>query len=103
MGVAYATDPEGLYEKASSYVLADSHEVLVWWQDGGIASLASINSSISIAPDGVNFEVAKTGLSSIPKAPGLYRPHLEDGNECQSGISMKVTTSEAYLHRYEMN
>lgn len=107
MGVAYATDPEGPYEKHYAPLLDKSHEVLVWYQDGGVASLASLDHSISIAQDGVNYKVVKTDLTKLPKAPGLYRPHLEDGNEALAvpgwGIAMKQTKGKAYLLRYELN
>lgn len=40
------------------------------------------------------------------KAPGLYRPHLEDGNNVNEisgwGIAMTVKKGEAYLVRFGM-
>jgi hypothetical protein len=45
-------------------------------------------------------------LSKIPKAPGLYRPDLEnDYSNLETpgwGIAMKVKKGEAYLVRFEM-
>jgi len=106
MGVAYADRPEGPYEKYPGPILDKSHEVLIWSQDGGVASLASINKSINFAPDGVRFQKLYANLNSIPKAPGLYRPAIEDGNSNSDlpgwGISMVSKKGLAYLLRFEM-
>lgn len=107
MGVAIADQPEGPYQKHDGPILDHSHEVLIWLKDGGVASLASINSSINFAPDGINFSTIQQDLENIPTAPGLYRPHLEDGNPATEipgwGIGMRQAKDEAYLLRYEMN
>lgn len=106
MNVASADRPEGSFTKHDGALLEKSHEVLIWNQDGGVASLASINSTINFAPDGLSFSMLQDSLTNIPKAPGLYRPHLE-GDNSQSeipgwGIAMKVKKGEAYLVRFEM-
>lgn len=107
MGVAIAKQPEGPYQKHGESILDDSHEVLIWLQDGGIASLASINSSIEFAPDGEAFTPLHQHLTNIPKAPGLYRPHLENGNPVNEipgwGIAMTGKNGKVYLLRYEIN
>lgn len=107
MGVAIAERPEGPYQKHEGSILDHSHEVLIWLKDGGVASLASINSSINFASDGINFAPLQQDLTNIPTAPGLYRPHLENGHPAKEtpgwGISMKQAKGEAYLLRYEMN
>jgi hypothetical protein len=107
MGVAVAEHPEGPYQKHEDPILDRSHEVLIWLKDGGVASLASISSSINFASDGINFSPIQQELTNIPTAPGLYRPHLEDGNPAEEipgwGISMKQAKGEAYLLRYEIN
>lgn len=107
MGVAFAYVPEGPFEKYPSAILDKSHEVLIWSEVGGVASLASINKTISIASEGLNFRVAKENLVHIPKAPGLYRPHLEDGHKVDTvpgwGVAMKVKKGDSHLIRYEMN
>ena len=81
--------------------------MLIWLKDGGVASLASINSSINFAPDGINFSTIQQELENIPTAPGLYRPHLENGNPTREipgwGISMRQAKDEAYLLRYEIS
>ena len=78
MGVAFADQPEGPYQKYPSPLLDRSHEVLIWNQDDGVAALASISQSINLAPDGVDFSIEHENLRQIPRAPGLYRPHLTD-------------------------
>lgn len=107
MGVAFADQPEGPYQKHNGPILDHSHEVLIWLKDGGVASLASISSSINFATDGINFAPLQQNLIHIPSAPGLYRPHLENGNPAKEipgwGISMKQSKGLAYLLRYEMN
>lgn len=106
MGVAVADRPEGPYEKHGDPILDKSHEVLIWSQDGGVASLASINKSINFAADGVEFQLLHSNLSSIPRAPGLYRPEIENGNASITipgwGISMMSKKGLAYLLRFEM-
>jgi len=106
MGVAHAHAPEGPFVKHSESLLKNSHEVLIWGLDDGVASLASINKSINFSHDGIRFTTQQKNLFDIPKAPGLYRPHLEEGNLAKSvpgwGVSMKVKKGVAYLVRFEM-
>lgn len=106
MSVAYADTPEGPFVKHKGSLLDKSHEVLIWKKNKGVASLASISKSINYAKDGEHFEMLHDSLTKIPKAPGLYRPDLEDGNqEAETpgwGIAMKVRKGEAYLVRFEM-
>ncbi|MUH35548.1 xylosidase [Zobellia amurskyensis] len=107
MSVAYADSPEGPFEKHDGPLLDKSHEVLIWARDGGVASLASINKTINFAADGENFSVIQDSLADIPIAPGLYRPHLENGNPETEipgwGISLKGGKGSAYFARFEMN
>ena len=106
MGVAIADQPEGPYKKHSEPLIDKGHEVLIWNEKGGIASLASLSKSIHWAKDGINFSPTQENLLNIPIAPGLYRPHLEDGNIANEipgwGISMKGKKGVAYLVRFEM-
>ncbi|MDW5288273.1 family 43 glycosylhydrolase [Formosa sp. PL04] len=106
MNVAIAENPEGLFVKHKGSLLDKSHEVLIWKMDQGVASLASISKSINYAEDGLHFSIFQDSLSNIPKAPGLYRRDLEDGNlEIEKpvwGIAMKVKKGLAYLVRFEM-
>lgn len=107
MNVAYSENPEGPFIKRKGSLLEKSHEVLIWEKEGGVSALASISSSINYAKDGVHFSIIQDSIKNIPKAPGLYRPSLEDGNSKAEipgwGIAMKVKNGEAYLVRFSMN
>lgn len=107
MGVAMASQPEGPFQKYSKPLIEKGHEVLIWNQKGGIASLASLSKSIHWAKDGLNFTTLEENLIDIPMAPGLYRPHLENGNKANKipgwGISMMQSDGEAHLLRFEIN
>jgi hypothetical protein len=105
MGVALADKPEGPFTKHTHPILDKSHEVLVWNQDDGIASLTSINRALYFAADGLNFSLIQEKLMSIPHAPGLYRPHLTDHSIRQVpgwGISHAVKNGDVYLVKYTM-
>ncbi|XMO85389.1 family 43 glycosylhydrolase [Algibacter sp. AS12] len=106
MGVAYANHPAGPFEKEDGYLLDKSHEVLIWNTGGGILSLASINSTLNFSTDGQYFSVLQDSLKHIPKASGLYRPNLEDGNPETEipgwGIAMKSGKGFTYLLRFEI-
>jgi hypothetical protein len=105
MGVAFATSPEGPFTKHPQPILENSHEVLIWNQDGGIASLASLNRSLYFAPNGLNFSLDREQLLKIPTAPGLYRPHLTDHTVDGVpgwGISHAVKNGDVYLLKFEL-
>ncbi|MEP5341619.1 MAG: family 43 glycosylhydrolase [Algibacter sp.] len=106
MSVAYADKGEGPFVKHKGALLDKSHEVLIWKKDRGVASLASINATINYAKDGKHYIVLQDSLKKIPKAPGLYRPHLENGNPDVEtsgwGISMIQKKGLTYLVRFEM-
>lgn len=106
MSVAYADLPEGPFTKHEGALLDKSHEVLIWKKNNGIVSLASLSQSINYSEDGVHFSVMQDSLTKIPKAPGLYRPDLEDGNQGTEtpgwGIAMIQKKGLAYLFRFEM-
>ncbi len=105
MGVAFADKPEGPFIKHPSPILEKSHEVLIWNQDGGVASLASFDKSINLAPDGINFAPIHNKLVNIPSAPGLYRPSLSDeGRDTPiPGWGISLTTKKGpHFHRFEM-
>lgn len=106
MGVAIADTPEGPFVKKGS-LLDKGHEVLIWKEGKGVVSLSSISQSTNYAKDGLQFSMQHDNLKDIPKAPGLYRPHLENGNADVGipgwGISMKAKKGETYLLRFEMS
>lgn len=105
MGVAIADVPEGPFEKQGS-LLDKGHEVLIWKEATGISCLASISKSINHSEDGIHFTIQYDSLKNIPTAPGLYRPHLENGDPQKEipgwGISMRQGRGEAHLLRYEI-
>jgi len=107
MGVAMAENPVGPFKKYSHPLVEKGHEVLIWNQNGGVASLTSLSKSIYWAKDGLEFSPVAENLTKIPMAPGLYRPHLEDGNTADKipgwGICMRQSKGEAHLFRYEIN
>lgn len=105
MGVAFADSPGGPFTKYKESVLAHSHEVLIWPWESGVASLASISQSISFAADGLRFSPVFENLTSIPKAPGLFRPDLIDHSTDALpgwGISHEYKGGDVYLVRYEL-
>ncbi|MCG6187346.1 family 43 glycosylhydrolase [Maribellus maritimus] len=105
MGVALSNHPEGPFYKQKKPLLDGSHEVLIWNQDGGIAALASISSSIQFAPNGFNFSSAQNNLKQIPQAPGLYRPSLTEhfiDTIPGWGISHMMEKNDIYLIRFNI-
>ncbi|AWV97640.1 family 43 glycosylhydrolase [Arcticibacterium luteifluviistationis] len=105
MGVAFADRPEGPFVKNREPILDKSHEVLIWTENEGVASLASFSQSVYLAADGLNFSPLYQDLVNIPKAPGLYRPSLINSSERDTenwGIAMVQKNKKTYLLRFEM-
>ena len=105
LGVAFAENPAGPFEKYSGPILNKSHEVLAWSVNGGMATLASLSHSLNWAADGLHFSSKDISLSQIPHAPGLYRPELTDRHAQQIpgwGVSMETRRGDVYLVRFEM-
>lgn len=80
-GVAIADDILGPYVKSEYNPISNSgHEVVVWQQNGGIASLLTTDgpekNTIQFAPDGINFEIM-AHIKGAPEALGLYRSGQE--------------------------
>lgn len=107
MGVAFATSPEGPFEKYDQNpILAKSHEVLAWPHGPGVACLASFSSTFEYASDGLDFKTnpLNLGLKNRPLAPGLFRPDLMTSTRCgempEWGISMVMNGPECYLRRF---
>jgi predicted GH43/DUF377 family glycosyl hydrolase len=104
-GVAFSNMPEGPFTKYDSHIIDKSHEVLIWNQGGGIATLASISRSVYFAPDGLHFSPVQSDIKQFPQAPGLYRPHLSDHTIKEIpgwGISHRNKDGDIYLVRFEM-
>lgn len=108
MGVAIADSPAGPYQKYNNPLLDQSHEVLVWNHQDGVAALASISSSLVFAADGLNFSATDSNIKKVenrPSAPGLYRPHLTDHvKKSIPGWGIAMEQAEGYVHlvRFEM-
>lgn len=113
MGVAIAENPTGPYRKQKQYGgLHAGHEVMVWPENGGVASMATASGprAIYFAPDGIHFELRET-LDEHPVGPGLYRSdHFLNNTSLQLpywGISHHVVVdkekgfSPLYLQRFE--
>lgn len=79
-GVAIADNIHGPYVKSEYNPISNSgHEVVVWHQNGGIATLLTTDgpekNTIQFAEDGINFDIM-AHVKGGPEAIGLYR---EDG------------------------
>jgi predicted GH43/DUF377 family glycosyl hydrolase len=108
MGVAFAKNPAGPFQKHASPILDKSHEVLIWNYENGVMALASISNSLEFAPDGLDFKTGSidTKLDNRPSAPGLYRPHLSNPADKEVpgwGISMQTKTGDIFLVLYKLN
>ncbi len=111
MGVAFSENPEGPYKKYDQNpILDESHEVMIWKQDAGIACLASLSSTVEYAIDGLDFTSNALHIhipgELRPLAPGAFRPDLMD-REAEAdglswGISMVHYGDEAYLIRWKI-
>ena len=80
MGLAIADQPQGPYVKhESNPVVPGNHEVLVWPQGKGVASMIGttgpkeITKSILYAEDGIKFSKTHNVVQG-PRAGGAYRP-----------------------------
>ncbi|MCM2679580.1 family 43 glycosylhydrolase [Echinimonas agarilytica] len=76
-GVAIADNILGPYTKSEYNPISNSgHEVAVWHQNGGIASLITTDgpekNTIQWAEDGINFEIM-THIKGAPEALGIFR------------------------------
>ena len=107
MGVAVADKPEGPYVKHQTPVLDKSHEVMIWRQGDGVATLASISSTLEYSKTGFDFITDKKSIKveNRPFAPGAYRADLTGGeaNTLDWGISMIHNGSDCYLIRYDVS
>lgn len=108
MGVAFSKYPEGPYTKFDKPILDQSHEVMIWQENIGIATLASLSSTFEYATDGIDFLGNKLSVKveNRPFAPGSFRQDLTDlkmkGEGLKWGISMVHNRDECYLTRYKL-
>jgi sucrose-6-phosphate hydrolase SacC (GH32 family) len=114
MGVAIANKPEGPYEKyEQNPVINGGHEVLVWPQGKGVASMIGkvgtedICKSIMYAEDGLNFKrTHKFTNKNVPHAPGAYRPDAftneSNGKIIEWGVHRVINKNGEFLERFDL-
>lgn len=80
MGLAISNAPDRGFVRAKrdgSPVQPKGHEVMIWAQGQGVASLvSSAGRGIWYARDGINFRESSPNFSGRVTAPGAYRPEL---------------------------
>ncbi|MCF7352956.1 family 43 glycosylhydrolase [Vibrio sp. CK2-1] len=97
-GVAIADNILGPYIKSEFNPISNSgHEVAVWHQNNGIASLITTDgpekNTIQWAPDGINFQIM-SHIKGAPEALGIFR-NPEEGNLPDPGLEWGV------CHKYD--
>lgn len=116
MGVAIAENPEGPYIKyKSNPVVEGNHEVLVWPQGEGVATMIgmklegrqSIPFYLMYAADGIHFEKThEIGNQNAPWAPGAYRSeaYTDSGNGqmIDWGLHIGGERPELFLERFDI-
>ncbi len=107
-GVAIADNPLGPYVKSPYNPISNSgHEICVWLQDGGVASLITTDgpekNTIQFAPDGINFNIMAV-IKDAPHAIGLNR-ELSTGEPFKIfewGLTHQYMNSNyQYIRRFE--
>ena len=105
MGVAFADAPTGPFTKHGE-PLHPGHEVMVWPQGKGVASLATAAGprKVYYAADGLHFE-PRNDVHNPPHAPGAFRGDAfddnPDGTGLEWGISHANQGGDLYLMRFE--
>ena len=105
MGVAMADLPTGPFVKHGQ-PLHSGHEVVIWPQGGGVASLASAAGPrmIYFASDGLHFE-PRQAVKNSPAAPGALRSDQFENNAARNGlrwgISHTARGGDLYLERFD--
>lgn len=114
MGVAIANSPEGPYVKyKNNPVVRGGHEVLVWPQEKGVATMIGkegtedVRKSIMYAEDGVNFKKTHNFTNkNVPHAPGAYRPEAYTDNSqgmiIKWGIHRVIKNGVEFLERFDI-
>jgi hypothetical protein len=97
-GVAIADNVLGPYVKSEYNPISNSgHEVAVWHQNGGIASLITTDgpekNTIQWAEDGINFEIM-SHIKGAPEALGIFRD-AQEGTFPNPGLNWGV------CHKYD--
>lgn len=114
MGVAIAIKPEGPYVKyKKNPVVNGGHEVLVWPQGKGVATLIGkigpedVRESIMYAEDGLNFKKTHDfSNTNVPLGPGAYRPDAftdnNNGKLIKWGLHRVINKKGNYLERFDL-
>jgi len=106
MGVAIAEQPEGPYVKSEANPLHPGHEVMVWPQGSGVASLATAAGPrrVYFGADGLEFH-PRHPVTNPPRAPGAFRgDDFQDdapGDGLRWGISHAGRAGDLYLLRFD--
>ncbi len=106
MGVAVAEKPQGPYVKQPPGPLHAGHEVMVWPQGSGVASLATAAGPrrVYFAADGIHFQ-PRNPVSSAPGAPGCFRRDAFQESTTAEGISWGIShasrAGDVYLLRFD--
>lgn len=105
MGVAISASPTGPFVKQGDPLHA-GHEVMIWPQGRGVASLATAAGPrvVYYAADGVRFE-QRNSVQNPPAAPGAWRSddfkNNPDGPGLAWGISHQRVSSDFFLQRFD--
>ncbi|MEP1489842.1 MAG: family 43 glycosylhydrolase [Algibacter sp.] len=114
MGVAIANNPEGPYIKyENNPVVRGGHEVLVWPQGNGVATMIgkegpeNVRKSIMYAEDGLNFIKTHSFINkNVPLAPGAYRPEAftdtDNGKIIKWGVHRVINKNGQFLERFDL-
>ena len=118
MGVAIADKPEGPYIKhESNPLVGGNHEVLVWSQGEGVATLIGnktgnpkrkvVPFSIMYAKDGIHFEKTHELTNTVfPWAAGAYRPESftdsGKGKMIEWGLHIGGERPDLFLERFDL-
>jgi len=105
LGVAFADSPSGPFTKQGE-PLHVGHEVMIWPQAKGVASLATAAGPrmVFFAADGVHFQL-RNAVKNPPQAPGAWRSdnfeNNPDGQGLAWGISHANKGGDLYLMRFD--
>jgi hypothetical protein len=106
MGLATAKTPEGPYGRHPANPLHAGHEVLVWPQGTGVASMATAAGPkrVYFAADGIRFE-QRNPVTGAPRAPGCFRSddflNNATGKGMTWGISHVPQNGDLHLARFD--
>ena len=107
MGVAFADSPTGPFTKQDEPLHA-GHEVMIWPQGKGVASLATAAGPrmVYYSADGVHFE-PRHAVRNPPAAPGAWRSDNFENNPDGKGLTWGICHAnkggDLYLLRFDGN